>query len=601
MEVNEYITLYANETADIIQSLEGGLMELEAGSDTSAIDELFRHAHNLKGMSGTMGFDSVVEASHSLENILDGLRQGRIVISKEKTDSLLKVVDLLREMIRGVVDDGECEETSNLLGRIVNIMSIGFEEEYKGDPSCEEDDASSESGGEIRDSSPAGAGPDAPERVSENKETGREPEEERGESEQRESSCSSPGGGAGSSKNAAYYSRITSTRVELKRLDNLMDMVGELIISRIRLSNIAESVKSKQLSEELAASGRLVSEIQREVVEARLVPAGHVFQRFKRLVRDVSTELDKSVRFKIVGADIGLDRTVLETMIDPLIHLIRNSIDHGIETPEKRKEAGKDKTGTIILQARRERNFVIIELEDDGKGIDKAEVARRTVWNKGGPPSELSDEELCRILTSPGFSTKESAGRYSGRGVGMNAVKDAVDSLGGSLSLKNNEGKGTSVRLHLPINLSIIKALLFEAGTQIHALPIEYIKETTRVEQKSFKTAGGSEIFITQEGPIPIIRPRRIFNLNDEIRADRYYKVIVLETETGLGGLLVDRILGQQDVVIKTLPGIIRGMEGISGATVLGSGRVAFIWDPRYLLKERQNNESDQETVVSEN
>jgi len=591
MEVGEYITLYANETADILQSLESGLMELETGSDTSAIDELFRHAHNLKGMSGTMGFDSVVEASHSLENILDGLRQGRIVLSKEKADSLLKAVDLLREMICGVVDGGECEETRNLLGRIVKIMSSGFGKEEEGSPSREEDSVSSKDGiGDgARQSSPDGAGPKAGECVREEVETA----EDAGESQNEQNSSSSRDSASERGKNAAYYSRITSTRVELKRLDNLMDMVGELIISRIRLSNIAEKVKSKQLTEELAASGRLVSEIQREVVEARLVPAGHVFQRFKRLVRDVSNELDKSVRFKIVGADIGLDRTVLETMIDPLIHLIRNSIDHGIESPDERKEAGKDETGTITLQAQRERNFVIIELEDDGRGIDKAEVVRRTGWNKDGSPSDLSDEELCRILTSPGFSTKNSAGRYSGRGVGMNAVKEAVDSLGGSLGLKNNEGKGTSMRLHLPINLSIIKALLFEAGTQIHALPIEYIKETTRVEQKSFKTAGGSEIFITQEGPIPIIRPRRIFNLKDEIRPGRYYKVIVLETETGSGGLLVDRILGQQDVVIKTLPGIIRGMEGISGATVLGSGRVAFIWDPRYLLKERQNHESD--------
>jgi two-component system chemotaxis sensor kinase CheA len=439
MDVSEYISLYTSETAEILQALESGLMEFEDSSDVAAIDELFRHAHNLKGMSGTMGFESVVEASHAMENILDDFRSGRSKMKRAQADALLKVVDILRDMICGVVENGECDSAKGLLGRIVTIISSNFENSCgtdKEDGRQEVEKAEAAKAEDQTDEEPVDAGPEDPEDNEDN--TTESPSGAGGEEEN-----TSADGKCKTDKvlNTAYYSRISSTRVELNRLDNLMDLVGELIISRIRLSNIAEGIESKALHEELTASGRLISEIQKEVVEARLVPAGNVFQRFKRLVRDISTQLGKEAKFTIIGADIGLDKMVLETMIDPLIHLIRNSIDHGIETPEERKAAGKSETGMITLSARRERNFVIIELSDDGRGIDVSQVSRK-VGSKGdsGSKTDMPDEELCRILTSPGFSTREKADRFSGRGVGMNAVKEAVDSLGGSMSIKNKLG-----------------------------------------------------------------------------------------------------------------------------------------------------------------
>ncbi len=582
MDINEYKALYANEAADILQALESGTMALEAGSGASVIDELFRHAHNLKGMSGAMGYDSIVEASHSIENVLERCRTGELFISRKEADILLKVVDFLREMISGVVESGESDETRWLLGEIISIIRANFEgSEGKEVTSeaCEGTDNTQLSGADPGTVSEiAGVDGEAGELQ---KEDGKQPKQ--------------------SKANNTYYTKSSSTRVELERLDNLMDLVGELIISRIRLSALAEKIKSKTLTEELIVSGRLIAGIQKEIVEARLVPAGNVFQRFKRLVRDVSKELNKEVRLKIIGADIGLDRTILETMIDPLVHLIRNSLDHGIEFPAERRAAGKDETGVIKLWCRRERNFVIIEINDDGKGVDFTEIAKRSgdAQTIEGRSSGFSSEELCHILTSPGFSTRKKAGKYSGRGVGMNAAKKAVESLGGAITIESIAGKGTSVHLRLPITLSIIKALLFQVGNEVHALPIEYIKETTRIEKNSFKTIGGAKVFLTQQGPVPVIKSWELLDLDDDTSEGRYAKIIVLETERGTGGLVVNEILGQQDIVIKGLPGMIRGMEGISGATVLGSGKVAFIWDPRYLLRERQGYEFDQETVVS--
>jgi len=562
MDVNEYTSLYINETEEIIQALESGMMSLEEDCDISVVDELFRNAHNLKGMSGAMGYDSIVKTSHMLENILDSFRKGEREITREGTDVLLKVVDTLRALVPEVMESGESDITLEMVSRIESLLEIGFS------PRCDSE--------------------------------GLDPEERKDQDESGNNGDTDPGTMERIQKqNQGCYSKISSTRIELKRLDDLMDLIGELIISRIKLSNLAGELKSKPLIEELNASGRLVSKIQKEVMEARLVPAGNVFQRFKRVVRDISCELGKKVRLKITGAGIGVDRTVLESMLDPIVHLIRNAIDHGIEMPEERISAGKNETGTVEVSVRRERNYIILEVSDDGGGIDLGRVKEE---NDRGD-SEISGEELCRILAEPGFSTREEAGRYSGRGVGMNVVKKTVDSLGGTIDVTSEKGKGTRTRAKLPINLSIIKAMLFMTGDQIHAIPAEYIKETVRVETGSLKKIGKTDIYLSQRGPIPVIKPWEVYNNSIEKSESmkRYFKIIVLEAENSFGCLIVDRILGQQDVVIKSLPGIIRGTQGISGATVLGSGQIAFIWDPRFLLRERITYEFDQEAVLSEN
>jgi two-component system chemotaxis sensor kinase CheA len=358
---------------------------------------------------------------------------------------------------------------------------------------------------------------------------------------------------------------------------------------------------SRPLLDELARSWRLVSQIQKEVMEARLIPVGQVFQRFHRLVRDLSRETGKPVKLDIHGAEIGLDRVVLEGMVDPLVHLIRNAVDHGIEPPDERRAAGKSPEGRIILSASRERNHVVIEVVDDGRGVDLEGVARAAAAHGAGPvrASDITEEEICRIITTPGFSTAEGVNTLSGRGIGMNIVKKTVDSFGGSIRIRTTPGRGTMMSLLIPVNLSIVKALLFAVGDDIHAVPIEYVKETNRCEIGSLKTVRGGLVLPAAGEVIPVMRLDELFGVRLERSAERYEKIIVIDTGVRRIAVVVARIIGQQDIVIKALPPFFRGVRGISGATVLGSGKIAFIWDPCALFEGRCAYEPDQTAVLS--
>jgi len=570
MNVNDYRELYRSEAEDALQALENGLVELESASEPrSHIDELFRQAHNLKGNSGAMGYEEIVEASHALENVLDHLRRGG-EITVAKIGCMLGAVDILKKLVRNATDagvnpGGEAPTETNatggnapgvrLLSEVLVLLSNIAE-------------PLGQSGPITRPAFELDAGVCREEKPQE-----------------------------------SLSQRITSTKVELERLDRILDLAGELTVSRIRFSAIASTLGSKPLLDELALSWRLISQIQKEVMEARLIPAGQVFQRFNRLVRDVSHEMGKSVKFEVTGVEIGLDRVVLEGMVDPLVHLIRNAMDHGIESPAERRAAGKSEEARLTLSARRERNNVVLEVSDDGRGIDPAKVAA-SATEAGifkGRTADLTDDDVCRIITMPGFSTAASVDRLSGRGMGMNIVKTAVDSLGGSIQIRSTPGTGTTVALLLPINLSIIKALLFSVGSEVHAIPIEYISETTRFERGSLKTVQGNLVLHDGDGVVSVLMPDDIFGLPLDSTDERYAKVIVIDTGARRIAVVVNTIIGQQDIVIKALPPLFRGVRGISGATVLGSGKVAFIWDPHILFEGRCTYESDQKALVLEN
>ncbi len=579
MNVSDYKDLYLSEAEEALQALENGLVGLESAAEPlPAINDLFRHAHNLKGNSGAMGYEEVVEASHALENALDGLRRGGEVTTA-KIGCMLGVVDILKKLVGCAVGNGG------------DACSVAAEAaDGAGAPAAADADARPDAksprsvrllGEALVLLSNIADGPSPADPITR--------------------PISAPETGTDSPGNLGH--RITSTKVELERLDRIMDLVGELTISRIRLSAIASNLGSKPLGDELALSWRLISQIQKEVMEARLIPAGQIFQRFNRVVRDVSHERGKRVRLEIAGAEIGLDRVVLESMVDPLVHLIRNAIDHGIETPADRAALGKPEEAVLVLSARRERNNVALEVSDDGRGIDldkvaKAAAASGVVRTKA---ADLTEDDVCRIITTAGFSTADSVDTLSGRGIGMNIVKKTVDSLGGSIRIRTAPNAGTTCTLLLPINLSIIKALLFSVGPDVHALPIEYIKKTNRFEQGSLKTVRGDLVLPSDDGVIPVVMPSDILGVPFASGDGRYAKVIVVDTGTRRIAVVVNGIIGQQDIVIKALPPLFRGLRGISGATVLGSGKVAFIWDPHILFEGRCTYESDQAAVVSEN
>jgi len=575
VKIEDYKKLFISEAEDILQALEQGLLEMEGSSDTEhSLNELFRAAHNLKGISGAMGYETLVKAGHSLENVLDGLRKSGGSLSNDEMSKLLEAVDCLRILVDAAID-GNKENSlseSNALERLISITTM-----LSVAPSSEPSENKTGKTGTI-------AGDASTEKKYE--EESKRVEEVLIASEIR-----------------GLNKQISTTKVELSRLDKLMDLIGELIISRIRMTSIVEELGSKPLKDEIALSSRLISEMQKEVMEARLIPVGQIFQRFRRLVRDLSAKRSKNVQLELVGEDIGLDRVLLENMVDPIVHLIRNAIDHGIESVEERAVRGKPAEGKIVLSAMRERNSVVISVSDDGRGMDVEEIYAR--YSRSGrsfsSPSELTEEVLWDIISSPGFSTSRVADEISGRGMGMNIVKKAVEAFGGTVSLSTEKYRGTTVSMRLPVNLSIVKALLFPVGDEIHAIPIEFIEETSRLELEETSSIGGQRVIATETGPIPLLTPRDIFGIASEFKSERFVKVIIIETGTKRVALAVDDIIGQQDVVIKALPAVLARKRGLSGATILGDGRVAFIWDPNTMLEGGNSNESFKKAVLLEN
>lgn len=556
MNANKYKSLYISESEEILLALENGIMGLGRDAfDSSAVDELFRQAHNLKGISGAMAYDDVMSASHILENALDKIRKREIILAEPDCDVLLKAVDRLRQLVKRATADDEAAGDPAPLQEFERLLDQFPSTESKTSVESAQDRVGSET------IPPA---------------------------EEKNSATDS----------SRYKSDISSVKVNMESLDRLMDLVGELITSRIRLLGLAKEAESRNIIDELVSLGRLTTEIQNEVMELRLVPVGQIFQRFKRLVRDLARDTGKQVDLKLSGSGIGLDRTVLDGMVDPLIHLVRNAVDHGIESGPERLQAGKPETATIVISARRERNTVILEVSDDGRGVDVEKIlAHRR--ERGLPELEahqLGSEELCNILATPGFSTSDKVDNLSGRGMGMNIVKEKVEKIGGTMSVASKPGQGTTFILHLPINLSIIKALLFKVGQEVHALPIEYVKETVRIEPESMKSVRGRDVLVQNDEVIPVIRPKEFYNQSGQPDSGRFLKLLLVSHGSRKAALAISELYGQQDVVVKSLPGMMSHLSGISGATILENGRIVFIWDPKIFLQERWTDELDEKS-----
>lgn len=608
MNIDDYRALYESEAEEILQALEQGLIELEASDEPSVeLNGLFRAAHNLKGISGAMGYENVVEASHALESALDSIRSSDRTLLSEEISRLLDGVDSLKILVRSAGQDKPDSGRADALKKVLDVakgLSAGIESgglaENQGPPDSVSSEENPKAAGNAGSTDNIGQ-PDSSEvhtddrirSILESEHVTKALEE------------------VGASIDKVFIEneikginrQIKTTKVDLKRLDRIMDLVGELIINRIKLGSLVEETGSKQLKDEIRASGRLVSEIQKEVMEARLIPVGHVFQRFKRMVRDLAAKRGKEIAFEIQGAEIGIDRMLLERMVDPIVHLIRNAIDHGIEAPGERAAAGKPGEGRIVLSAKRERNNIVIEVTDDGKGVDIDEVLSEC-RKKGvdvGDVSQLTPERLWDVLALPGFSTADAVDEISGRGIGMNVVKKTIESFGGTIRLGSRKGHGTTVSMEMPVNLSIVKALLFPVGKDIHAIPIEYVRETTRVELASSNRIGAEEVLHMPGGVLPLYTPEGLFGLAPALKNGRYMKVIVIDTGRKRAALAVDRIIGQQDIVIKALPPVISRVRGLSGVTILGNGKVAFIWEPNTLFEGGLKHESTEQTVLLEN
>ena len=378
--------------------------------------------------------------------------------------------------------------------------------------------------------------------------------------------------------------RQRHVRIDLRRLDSLMNLIGELVITRGRLTQIAGAMHDEALDETVAQASRLVSDLQDEIMTSRMVPVWQVFDRFPRLVRDAARALGKQVIFTVEGKDIELDRSMLDEIGDPIVHLLRNAIDHGIELPDVRIAAGKPPVGRLTLSALRDRSAVIIRVSDDGKGIDRERVLRRAkeMHVIDTAKTDLSDEELIRLVSRPGFSTAEQVTSISGRGVGVDAVQTRVRSLGGTVDIKTAPGEGTTVTVRLPLTLAIVRALLAKVGDEVYALPMTHVNETVELESALLRTVKGREVLVLRDDVLPLIRLRSLLRMPTV--SDERRQVVVLEIADRRAGLIVDELTGQQEIVVKQFDGVRDGLPLFSGATILGDGAPALIVDVGSLI-----------------
>lgn len=380
--------------------------------------------------------------------------------------------------------------------------------------------------------------------------------------------------------------RTQSVRVNISRLDNLMNLIGELVINRTRLQEIASSQSSPELKEALAQTARLTADLQDEVMKTRMVPVEHIFNRFPRMVRDLAKSRGKDVDFVVEGKDIELDRTILDEISDPLMHLLRNAVDHGIDDPDVREARGKPRRGSIRLVARRDRNYVSIEVSDDGQGVDARRVFDAAAEKGLISPEEkkvLGEDDALRFLAMPGFSTAEEVSGVSGRGVGLDVVKNKVESLGGMLIMQSISGEGTSFALKLPLTLAIIQALLVKVSGEIYAIPLGVVAETAVISAHEVKYVSNQEVIFLRDETIPLMRLGNYLGLQGE-NGQGSFPVVVVEVTLKNVAIAVDELMGQQEIVITSLDRFLKGIRGFGGATILGTGEVALILDVPTLL-----------------
>lgn len=379
-------------------------------------------------------------------------------------------------------------------------------------------------------------------------------------------------------------------RMDLRRLDNLMNLIGELVITRGRLQQLAAGIQDSALDDSVTQASRLISDLQDEIMSSRMVQVGQVFDRFPRLVRDAARVLEKQVDFTVQGKDIELDRSMLDEIGDPIVHLLRNAVDHGIETPAERRAAGKPEVGHLGLSASRERSAVVIRVADDGRGIDRDRVLARAKAAElvETTKSDLSDDELLRLISRSGFSTAERVTDLSGRGVGIDAVQTRLRSLGGSVEIRSAPGQGTTVTLRLPLTLAILRALLTRVGNETYALPMTLVNETVELTLDTLRTVKGKDVLILRDDVIPLHHLRDLVRLPRGATPERVgmgqQQVVVLEQAERRAGLVVDELTGQQEIVVKQFDVVRDGLSLFSGATILGDGAPALIVDVATLL-----------------
>jgi two-component system, chemotaxis family, sensor kinase CheA len=717
MDMNQYLSMFIDESREHLQSLNDQLLILEQSPDSiETIQVIFRSAHTLKGMAATMGFENMAHLTHEMENALDLMRNGKLTVTTEVMDVLFHCVDLLEAQLTAIIEQGSDQGIDigaqvEILQSLVAGKPIGgtsVSQEVAATAVLEESEVASQSNGTaafelnqyeltvIQQSIEKGYQPysvhvtlspqcmlraaraymvvNAYEQIGEmiriepsvedleqenfdyefrflllTKEdeqtvqnTGLQISEiesvavERISLEQAKgfadatlssgtvthhaiaeqtsatanSSSSVSADVSGKQKDVATAKQTTDTkpksnstttaetkkpatgksvRVDTERLDTLLNLFSELVIDRTRLEKIARDINHPELIETVEHMTRISGDLQNIVMTIRMVPVETVFNRFPRMVRDLAKELNKKVEFVITGAETELDRTVVDEIGDPLVHLLRNSLDHGLEMPEIRLENGKPEVGTVELKAYQSGNHVFIEVTDDGKGIDRQAIVKKAVERglvTSARAETLTDEEVYQFMFQSGFSTAEKISDVSGRGVGLDVVKNKIESLGGRVTVKSERGKGTRFIVQLPLTLSIIQAMLVKVYDETYAIPLSSIIETAMIKASDIKTVHRQAVIDFRGHVVPLISLSDVFEIpaSYEHHTEQENVVIVRKGER-MAALQVHQFIGQQEIVLKSLGKYLSHVFAISGATILGDGQVALILDCNALIQ----------------
>ncbi|WP_298437117.1 chemotaxis protein CheA [Geobacter sp.] len=590
-EDQELLEGFLTETTELLEKLDDDLVALEkAPADTELMNGIFRSIHTVKGASSFLGFELLVKVTHKTEDVLNRLRRSELAVTPEIMDVILEAVDLVKLLVSDIKGGDIVErEIDGTIAKLLPYLSDNAKEatvlRQPAPATPVETPAAEQQGTAAADPPPAPEPQAAPETTP-----------AKGAPPPPPAKTPSPPAARDVDKKADDLSDNSTVRVDVKRLDDLMNQVGELVLERNRMMQLntdfqgggEDSAFGEEFSKLSKRISFVTSELQMQVLKMRMIPVEKVFKKFPRIVRNMARDLGKEVDLVVLGEETELDRSVVDEIGDPLIHLIRNAMDHGLETPDERTAAGKPRKGTLILSAAHEGNQIVISIKDDGKGIDPDRIARKAK-EKGLVTDEqlaaMGQREILDLIFLPGFSTKEKATDLSGRGVGMDVVRTNIKKLNGIIDIKSELGQGSEFILKLPLTLAIIQSLLVEVEDETYSIPLAAVLETLRVEEREFHVIGGQEVLKLRNSVLPLMRLQKVFNVAGSGRARTACYVVVVGVAEKRVGLVVSRLLGQQEVAIKSLGKYLANLPGIAGSTILGDGRVTLIIDPAGLLE----------------
>ena len=536
MDMSQYRELFISESREHLRSMSELIVSLEKGdNDGAKIDALFRDAHSIKGMAASMGYQAIAELAHKIEDLMDRVRKGVVAFGAAVADLLFEGTDVLETMVADVEQSGSGHRDITGLARKIGGYNPAEATESVSSPLPP------------RTEPPPFSGttdiPAKPQKQVESRQT---------------------------------------VRVKTEILDHLINTTGELITNKHRLMNVGREIGSRKLEDALAELSRLLRELYSEVINVRMMPFTAIIDRFPRVVRDLAKNSGKEVTFEIEGAEIELDRGILEELSDPLIHILRNAVDHGLETAAERLASGKPAKGVIRLSVRREKDQVVIVAEDDGRGMDPEQLTASAIEKGLVTPEKgkmLSPRDALMLTCLPGFTTAREVTDVSGRGVGMDAVRSTIQALAGTLAIESEPGRGSKIILKLPLTITIINVLLAEISGISVAIPVTTILRTMELRPSLICDLGEQQVFYLDGEAVPIVSLHRVFGIPPALSDREFVPLFVTEIKGRRAGMAVDRFLGQQEVFVKPLGRPLAKLNGLAGGAILGDGEVVFILD----------------------